>query len=229
MASPVAHPAVWAHVFLPPFFPLPLSFRFAPLSLDFFAPLNLFSIFSFFSPLFPLFELCFPPSLAAVAQGWNPNFTVAGIDSRRNPITMAIAWLPAASRRSRPTPLVDSNRKLSSFRDGLLGFRLLSVFLDFTEAGCQRRRSRSLSLSMAFARFSEDNVEELHLTCASRILQSLGCRAEPTSDQFCLLAVCFGRDVGMGVTPGKYFAEERYPDGVTGDEWDDGCFCVAAW
>ena len=50
--------------FLPPFFPLPLSFRFAPLSLDFFAPLNLFSIFSFFSPLFPLFELCFPPSLA---------------------------------------------------------------------------------------------------------------------------------------------------------------------
>ena len=48
--------------FLPPFFPLPLSIRFAPLSLDFFAPLNLFSIFSFFSPLFPLFELCFPPS-----------------------------------------------------------------------------------------------------------------------------------------------------------------------
>ena len=85
---------------LPPFFPLPLSFRFAPLSLDFFAPLNLFSIFSFFSPLFPLSELCFPPSLAPVAQGRNPNFTVVGIDSRRNPITMAIAWLPAASRDS---------------------------------------------------------------------------------------------------------------------------------
>ena len=40
--------------FLPHFFPLPLSFRFAPLSLDFFAPSNFFSIFSFFSPLFPL-------------------------------------------------------------------------------------------------------------------------------------------------------------------------------
>ena len=109
---------------------------------------------------------------------------------------------------------MDSNRKLSSFRDGLLGFRLLSVFLDFTETSCQRRRLRFLSLSMAFARFSEDNVEELHLTCVSRIFQSLGRRAEPTFDQFCLLGVCFGRDVGMGVTPGKCFAEERYPDGV---------------
>ena len=54
-------PAVWAHFFYLLSSPLPLSFRFAPLSLDFFAPLNLFSIFSFFSPLFPLFWTLFSP------------------------------------------------------------------------------------------------------------------------------------------------------------------------